>query len=193
MGTEMYLVRHGETEWNQQQRLQGQLDSPLTPHGREQAKRLGRILAARLGTHHQLPMYVSPLPRARETASIIRQYAQGPDPICEPRIQEISLGAWEGLTCSDVEARWPGLVDDYTGTAWLFRAPGGESYDQFKRRIEDWLAELTGPLIVVSHGQAGRLIRGVMLGLPTKESLVLPSPQDVVWRLSDHQIETLCL
>lgn len=193
MDTEIYLVRHGETEWNEQQRLQGRLDSPLTPCGREQAIRLGLILAARLGPHHRLPMYVSPLRRARETADIIRQYAQGPDPIYEERIQEISLGAWEGQTMVDVEARWPGLVEDYTGTAWWFRAPGGESYDQCKGRVEGWLTELTGPVIAVSHGITGRLIRGAVLGLPPQEALLLPSPQDVVWRLFNHHIEALCL
>jgi probable phosphoglycerate mutase len=103
------------------------------------------------------------------------------------------MGAWEGLTCEDVEARWPDLVDGFYDTSWWFRAPGGESYEQFKGRVEDWLAELTGPVIAVSHGITGRLIRGAVLALPAAEALVLPSPQDVVWHLFDHQIEALCL
>jgi probable phosphoglycerate mutase len=116
----------------------------------------------------------------------------GPEPIFEPRIQEISMGAWEGLTCEEVEARWPDLVDDYDAM-WWFRAPGGERYEEFKARVEDWLAELTGTAIVVSHGISGRLIRGGVLGLPAKEALLLPSPQDVVWHMVDHTIEALSL
>jgi len=190
--TEIYLVRHGETEWNQQQRLQGRLDSPLTALGREQSERLGQILAARLGADHQLPMHVSPLLRARETAIIIRRYARGPDPIFDSRIQEISMGAWEGLTCDDVEARWPDLLDG-GDNMWWFRAPGGEQYEEFKGRVENWLGALTGPVIVVSHGITGRLIRGLMLGLPATEALILPSPQDVVWHIINRKIEALSL
>jgi probable phosphoglycerate mutase len=189
---EIYLVRHGETEWNQQQRLQGRMDSPLTDLGRKQSERLGWILAAHLGTRHHLPMYVSPLPRTRQTAAIIRQYALGPEPIFEPRIQEISLGAWEGLTSEDVEARWPDLVDGYD-EMWWFRAPGGERYEEFKARVAQWLGELTTAVIAVSHGITGRLIRGAVLGLPPSQALLLPSPQDVVWHMADHKIEALSL
>src|SRR5690348_15738685 len=100
-GVEIYLLRHGETEWNKDGRLQGQRNSSLTPTGRQQAEQLGRLLAARLG-HQRLPLHVSPLDRARETASIIRQYVAGPEPIVDPRLQEMTLGQWEGLTRSEV-------------------------------------------------------------------------------------------
>jgi probable phosphoglycerate mutase len=102
----------------------------------------------------------------------------------------MSLGAWEGMTREEVESAYPDVADD---DAWWFRAPGGESYSQLKARIEEWISSLTSPVIAVSHGMAGRLIRGLLLGLPTEEALTLPSPQDVVWHLADHRIEALTL
>ena len=191
MQVEIYLLRHGETRWNTERRLQGQHDSPLAPRGREQAQLLGRILAKRLGAHHQLPMYVSPLGRTRETPAIVQQYAEGSHLIYEPRIQEMSLGAWEGLTRAEVDAGWPGVADGYGNPTWYFRAPGAESYAECKQRIDAWMRELAGPVVAVSHGVAGRLIRGLYLGLPREQILALTVPQDVVWRLADGKIEAL--
>jgi probable phosphoglycerate mutase len=193
MRVEIYLLRHGETRWNAERRLQGQHDSPLTPRGREQAQRLGKILAKHLGAHHHLPMFVSPLGRTRETAAIVQQYAESSRLIYEPRIQEMSLGAWEGLTRVEVDAGWPGVADGYGNPTWYFRAPGAESYTKCKQRIEAWMRELTAPVVAVSHGLAGRLIRGLYLALPRAQILALTVPQDVVWRLADGKIEALSL
>jgi broad specificity phosphatase PhoE len=189
-GVEIYLLRHGETEWNKDGRLQGQRNSSLTPTGRQQAEQLGRLLAARLG-HQRLPLHVSPLGRARETASIIRQYVAGPEPIVDPRLQEMTLGQWEGLTRSEVNARWNGVVGDDSNAEWWFLAPGGESYDHFIQRVTSWLADLNGPVIAVSHGITTRMIRGQYLGLSRKESLSLPVPHGVIWRLAGGAIETI--
>jgi probable phosphoglycerate mutase len=193
MQAEIYLLRHGETTWNTEGRLQGQQDAPLTLRGREQAQLLGEILAQQLGARHPLRMYVSPLGRTRETAAIVRQYAESSDVIYEPRIQEVALGAWEGLTREEIEARWPGSTDGCGEGEWYFRAPGGESYANCEQRIQGWLLEQTRPAIVVSHEVAGQLIRGLYLGLTSREALVLPAPQDVVWRLADGKIEALSL
>lgn len=187
---EIYLLRHGETEWNKEGRLQGQRNSCLTLRGREQAEQLGRTLAARLGPR-QLPLHVSSLGRARETAIIIRQYVAGPEPIVDDRLQEMTLGQWEGLTRTEVNARWNGVVGDDSNAEWWFLAPGGESYDHFKQRVSSWLSGLNGPVIAVSHGITTRLIRGEYLGLSRKESLSLPVPHGVIWRLAGGSIETI--
>lgn len=187
---EIYLLRHGETEWNREGRLQGQQNSNLTPRGREQAEQLGRTLASRLGGR-QLPLHVSPLGRARQTATIIRQFVAGPEPLVDDRLQEMTLGQWEGLTRNDVNARWNGVVGDDSNAEWWFHAPGGESYDHFKRRVSRWLAGLNGALIAVSHGITTRMIRGEYLGLSRKESLALPVPHGVIWRLAGGSIETI--
>jgi broad specificity phosphatase PhoE len=187
---EIYLLRHGETEWNKEGRLQGQHNSSLTPRGREQAERLGRILSFRLG-QQQLPLHVSPLGRALETAAIIRRYAAGSEPMVDSRLQEMTLGEWEGLTRTEVNTRWNGVVGDDSNAEWWFLAPGGESYEHFKTRVSSWLDGLNGPVIAVSHGITTRMIRGEYLGLSRKESLSLPVTHGVIWRLAGGAIETI--
>jgi probable phosphoglycerate mutase len=191
MAVEVFLLRHGETVWNTERRLQGEHDSPLTCRGREQAHLLGRILAKHLGPRHQVPMYVSPLGRTRATAVIVQQHAESSRVISEPRIKEVSLGAWEGLTRAEVDARWPGLTDGLASPEWFFRAPGAERYADFEQRIRAWLEEQNGSVIAVSHGVAGRIIRGLYLGLSREQTLALTVPQDIVWRLAGGEIAAL--
>lgn len=188
--TEIYLLRHGETEWNRDGRLQGQQNSSLTSRGRQQAEQLGRLLARLLGPQ-QLIMQVSPLGRARETAAIIRQHLPGPEPVIDPRLQEMTLGRWEGLTRKEVNERWHGVVGDDSNAEWWFLAPGGESYDRFQERVRSWLAEQSVSVIAVSHGITTRMIRGEYLGLSRHERLRLPVPHGVIWRLSRGAVETV--
>ncbi|HKT50069.1 MAG TPA: histidine phosphatase family protein [Candidatus Angelobacter sp.] len=187
---EIYLVRHGETEWNRDSRLQGQQNSSLTERGREQARKLGNLLS-RLLDHTQVPVKVSPLGRALETAAIIRQHIPGPEPIIDPRLQEMTLGAWEGLTRTEVNERCNGVVGNDSTAEWWFRAPGGESYEHFQERVRSWLAEQSGSVIAVSHGITTRMIRGEYLGLSRHERLSLPVPHGVIWRLRGGAIETI--
>lgn len=189
-GVEIYLLRHGETEWNTEGRLQGQQNSALTARGREQAHHLGRTLRTRLGPG-TLSMHVSPLGRARETAAVLREYLSSAEPVLESRLQEMTLGIWEGLTRAEVNARWNGVIGSDSNAEWWFLAPGGESYEHFRDRVRSWLAEQSGTIIAVSHGITTRMIRGEYLGLSRKERLSLPVPHGVVWRLADGAVETI--
>jgi broad specificity phosphatase PhoE len=189
-GTEIYLVRHGETEWNRDGRLQGQQNSCLTALGREQAGKLGSLLARRLD-HAPLPVQVSPLGRALETAAIIREHLPGPEPIIDSRLQEMTLGTWEGLTRKEVNERCKGVVGSDANAGWWFQAPGGESYQHFQERVRSWLAEQSGIVIAVSHGITTRMIRGEYLGLSRHERLSLPVPHGVIWRLRGGAVETI--
>lgn len=188
----MFLLRHGETEWNAARRFQGQLDSPLTRRGRDQAAEVGRTLAASLAGRSILPLHVSPLGRARETAAIVACQLSGLHPCqVEPRLQEVTTGTWDGLTHADIEAGWPGALDGATEFDWYFRSPDGEGYATAIGRVRSWLDGLDGPVIAVSHGLLGRLVRGVWLGLSRDEALALPVPQDVVWHLSASGVRPL--
>lgn len=189
-GVEIYLLRHGETEWNKEGRLQGQKDSFLTARGREQAQQLGRVLGSRFGLR-ELTMHVSPLGRARETAAILRQYLSGPEPVIDSRLQEMTLGRWEGLTRTEVNARWNGVIGGDANVEWWFLAPGGETYEHFRERVRSWLAEQKGTVIAVSHGITTRMIRGEYLGLSRKERLSLPVPHGVIWRIAEGAVETI--
>jgi len=189
-GTEIYLVRHGESERNRDGRLQGQQNSCLTALGREQAGKLGSLLARRLD-HAPLPVQVSPLGRALETAAIIREHLPGPEPIIDSRLQEMTLGTWEGLTRKEVNERCKGVVGSDANAEWWFQAPGGESYQHFQERVRSWLAEQSGIVIAVSHGITTRMIRGEYLGLSRHERLSLPVPHGVIWHLANGGVKTI--
>ena len=188
---EIYLVRHGETVWNAEGRFQGQLDSPLTHRGREQATQNGMLLARTLAGRTDFAMQTSPLGRTQETTSLIRAHLACTNPTFEPRIQEVTVGCWDGLTHTDIDAGWPGLLDGSTAFNWYFRAPDGEVYDAAVERVRSWLHEVDGSIVAVSHGLIGRLIRGAYLGLSRDDALTLPVPQDVVWLLAQGRVEAL--
>jgi len=187
--TEIYLIRHGEMEWNVQGRFQGKLDSALTATGVKQAEAIGRRLG---GMGLSCDAFVSsPLGRTRQTAAIIAERAVLPAAQYDDRLAEVSLGTWDGLTHTDIDAQWPGLLDGSTPFDWFFRSPDGESYEAAFLRAESWLRERQGVTVAVSHGLVSRLIRGAYSGLSKADALRLPVPQDVIWRLSGGRIEPI--
>lgn len=191
MSGEIYLVRHGETVWNTEGRFQGQLDSPLTRRGREQAIQNGMLLARALAGRSDFAMHISPLGRTQETAASIQTHLSCAVLTSEPRIQEVTVGCWDGLTHTDIDAGWPGLLDGTTAFDWYFRAPDGEGYDAATVRVRSWLDEVRGNVVAVSHGLIERLVRGAYLGLAQDDALTLPVPQDVVWLLAQGQVKAL--
>jgi broad specificity phosphatase PhoE len=187
------LVRHGETEWNLQRRYQGRSDSPLTERGLAQADAIGRFLGA-LPEAASARIVASPLGRVRRTAEIIRaHFPAAPQLQFDDRLRELSLGSWDGLTYSEIAAHSPGVFDRDGRHNWYFRAPDGERYDAFTARLDEWLQEQdsVSVLVVVTHGIVTRVLRGLYAGLAREAALMLPVPQDRVFRLSDGLIEEL--
>ncbi len=191
MRAEIYLIRHGETEWNRDSRIQGQRDSPLTPLGREQARRTGQLLAT-LGLAG-LPVAASPLGRVQATLAILgEQVALGPITL-DPRLSEVALGSWEGLTSTEIRAAYPALVDGVSEHGWGFRSPDGERFDAVAARVRAWLAEQHQPVIAVAHGMLGRVLRSVYTGLPADQAMAEPLRQDVVWHFHDGTMSVLAV
>lgn len=186
----IYLVRHGETVWNAAGRFQGARDSALTARGREQAAAVGRVLAATLGKGAPLVAHVSPRGRTRETATILGQHV-ALDVRDEPRLAEVSLGCWEGLTEYEIEAEYPGARAGTTAFDWYFRSPDGERLEAARERVAAWLAEVRGPALAVSHGLVGRIVRGAFLGLTDEAMLELPIPQHTVYALVDGPVRSI--
>jgi probable phosphoglycerate mutase len=187
----IFLVRHGETEWNRLGRYQGWSDSPLTALGIAQAEAVGRTLAG-LPEAAGAPIVASPLGRARRTAEIVAECLGAKDIRFDDRLREISLGSWDGFDREEVRAwsrRTFGRDDRYE---WYFRTPDGETYDGFAGRLAAWLAEAgEAPVITVCHGVVTRVLRGLYAGLPRAEALRLPVPQDRVFRLAAGAIEEI--
>jgi probable phosphoglycerate mutase len=187
----IYLCRHGQTEFNRQHRLQGQRESDLTPLGRRQAGAMGDLLHDLVARDPPAPWRIvaSPLRRARDTAGIIGARLGLPVEF-DDRLMEITVGEWEGRLRAEVQSDNPDL---FATPEWFFAAPGGETYDQVMARVSDWLAEQAPEperrLIVVSHGIAGRLLRGAYAGLTPAETLAQDVPQDALYRLSAGQLD----
>lgn len=187
------LIRHGETEWNRARRHQGRFNSPLTERGIAQARALGRLLAT-LPEAAAASIVASPQGRARRTAEIIYEELDGAGGLrIDERLREHSVGAWDGLTYSAIEALVPGVFDGEGRHEWYFRAPDSESYTALAARAGDWLGEQdeAASLIAVAHGLVSRVLRGLYAGLPRAEALILPVPQDKIFRLSGGAIEAL--
>jgi broad specificity phosphatase PhoE len=191
----MFLVLHGQTEWNRDGRVQGHSDSPLTEHGRHQALTAARILRDRNLPAGGLEIVCSPLGRTQETARIIASEL-GFDVAAireEKLLKEISLGRWEGHTNAQVHSLWP---DDMAGSDrynWFFRSPDGETYDDVSKRLRKWLEANPNHdnLVVVTHGVASRILRGLYGGLAFEDAIRLEVARDAVFQLSNGRITKL--
>ena len=180
------FLRHGETDWNVEGRLQGQQDIPLNDNGRRQARRNGEVIANAIPAVAGFDFVASPLGRARETMEIARS-AMGLDPKgyrTDERLLEITFGDWEGFTYRDLERQKPGRLAERDANKWDFLPPGGESYRMLSDRIVAWLATIERPTVVVAHGGVGRVARAHLLGLDRAASVVADFPHDRVflWR-----------
>jgi probable phosphoglycerate mutase len=189
----IYLVRHGETEFNRERRLQGHVDSPLTELGLRQAEAVGRRLGELVGRERGWRIVSSPLGRARRTAQIVARHLGADDVEIDPRLIELSWGEWDGKLRSELAAAHP---DTFGRTNWAFHAPTGETHEAMCERLMDWLSELPPEperrVIAVSHGVTGRILRGVYANLAPDEVVVTQDvPQDAVFRLADGAIERI--
>ncbi len=184
----IYLLRHGETVWNRQGRLQGHLDSPLTGRGRAQARAMGRCLRQVIGDTAGFSMMTSPLGRARQTAEEVAEVI-GYDKaaITEvPALMEHGFGIWQGELEADLARKFPEAWRAREADKWSFQVPDGESYALVALRLRGWLEEQdeSARLIVVSHGLAGRILRGLYGKDEAAQIFAMNEPQDAIFRLS---------
>lgn len=143
--TALLMVRHGQSTWNLEHRWQGQADPPLSDHGRNQAFHA----AARVGNVDAI--ISSPQIRAMETAAIMgEQIGVGPIQVVED-LRERNAGIWSGLTTNEIEATWPGWIDEgKRPEGW---EPDDTVLNRVQEAIEEIVAEFAGAtLLVVSHG-----------------------------------------
>ena len=171
----IYYIRHGETAWNAEGRLQGAQDIPLNDLGRRQAASAGIILAdlfARDGRGEQsLAFVASPLGRARSTMELVRGTLKLPphDYAIDARLREIGYGQWEGSTLVQMQALDPEVFAKRQAEKWTVPPPGGESYAQVQARVSDWYRQLTADTVAVAHGGTARALM-VALGIETAMS-----------------------
>jgi broad specificity phosphatase PhoE len=187
----IYLVRHGQTEWNRDRRLQGQGNSALTDLGRAQAKLVADLLAREVAEPKAFRLVSSPLQRARETAEAVAGRL-GLAIEYDARLAEIALGEWEGRFYREVQVECAPLLAGTTPYDWYFRAPGGESLEAMTDRIGAWLRDCGDrPTIAVGHGLSGRILRGLYAGLDREAMLSQAVPQDGIYRLERGGLDFL--
>lgn len=156
---QVLIVRHGESVWNAERRWQGWADIPLTPKGETDAAHRGSVLA-REGFRPRA-LYASDLARAARTAEIIGAHVDVPV-ITDTGFRERDIGEWSGHTTDEIEARWPGMLEQWRAGA-LPALPGGETdaqiLDRFDTAFVRALAHVgTGMLGIVTHGGVTRLV-----------------------------------
>lgn len=167
--TTIILVRHGETEWNREGRVQGQQDSALTPLGRAQAKQV----AERLAMESVEVVYSSDSGRTMATANAIASRLNLPvNP--EPRLREISVGSWEGLLIRELAERFPEEQAAWIKDRTRSRG-GGETLGQLRERgwaaVADIAAANPGCTVVaVTHGGTIQAIAGHVMSIPIEKS-----------------------
>lgn len=186
-GPRLLLLRHGETQWNRQGRLQGRKNSPLTDLGRAQARQQGEILKQIKGVE-SFDAVCSPFGRAQETARIAYG-AIGKLPRLASRVAEINAGDWEGKSFEDICRAAPDFRDEDLMRLFL-TAPNGEGFDALRARCVDFLSDLEQPTIVVSHSVTLCMFRGLLRGLSRTEIEALDRPQGAVYEVSAC-VETL--
>ena len=184
----IYFVRHGQTVWNREGRIQGHLDAPLTEIGVEQAQAAGRLLRELLAGEPSFVLLGSPLGRARRTAALVMEQIGHllAGHRIDDRLKEISWGRWQGLTRAEIAAREPLLWRVHQADIWNTPAPEGESYAALTERVRAWLEAMRHEprLVVVGHGAWGRSLRGAWLGLAPHEIMTAGEPQDAIFRLT---------
>lgn len=175
---ELYILRHGETVWNAENRMQGWLNSPLTPKGERDAARQGEIL--RGVDLAGFEFWCSPSGRAVQTAGI----ACGPlaDAVhSDVRLREIGVGDWSGRLRDELPM--PSGDDPYMSQYEM--APNGEGLAAVQARVVAFLGELKGPTVLITHGITSRVIRALVVGDSALANPTTHGGQGCVYHLKD--------
>ena len=193
MARTLYLLRHGQTRYNAELRLQGRCNSDLTARGEAQALAMGARLAELLAEPASWILYASPLGRARQTAERVCQQL-GLDKeriVWDERLVELGMGEWESRRVPELLAAHPEL--DLEEPDWYLQAPNGESFQSIQRRAQAWLQDegIAKQAIVVSHGLFGAMLRGAYADLYYITTWTQELPQDAFFKLSGGRIERI--
>ena len=178
----LLLVRHGETDWNAEERFQGQTDIPLNDTGRDQARRNGTLIADLVAGSAGWQFLASPMTRTRETMEIVRA-AIGLDRSgyqLDERLKELSFGTWERRTLAEIGRDEPEAIAARALDKWNYVPPNGESYALLGRRVAPVFQALTMPTVMVAHGGTVRVVLHCVYGVAADEVASLRIPQDRV-------------
>jgi broad specificity phosphatase PhoE len=182
---EVFLCRHGETEWNSRGSIQGHGNSDLTDLGHRQARAVAQMLSG--NEYHAL--FCSSLGRAMQTAEYISK-GIGLPIVPRRELWECGWGRWEGLNYRDLKANHPDLIKQREENMFDFRPPGGESYHDVQIRVQPLLDDIRERyqgqrVVIVAHTMINRLMAGILLDLPFEKAIKM--------RQEHHQVHHVFL
>ena len=168
----LIVVRHGETQWNVERRIQGSSDIPLNDAGLAQVAATGAALAREV--RGPVTLVTSPLQRTFETARPLAE-ALGVEIQTDARLIERAYGVWEGLTPEQRRETHP-VQHEAWSRGHEPQLEGYETHDQVAARVraaaDEWLSRAEGDLVFVTHGSSGRMLILSLLGLPQDSPLI---------------------
>ena len=187
--TTLHLIRHGQTDWNAEYRLQGQKDIPINKTGRQQALANGKALQRALVDPAKFHFVSSPLARARETMEIVRRQIGLPTHGYEvdSRIQELTFGLWESYTFEELSIDHEGDVKLRHERKWDFVPPQGESYEMLLARVLTWLPYVEQDSVVVCHGGVLRVLMHHFNGDPKDDVVRFKVPHDRIFKWDGNE------
>jgi len=177
MFTNIYLIRHGETEGAETKRYKGHIDVPLSEKGVEQIKRVAEYLSAEVqkrgsteAAYELSAIYTSDLSRAVKSAELIAE-AHGLKPIILPELRERNFGIWEGMSFDEIKEKWPDAFNSWSSNPLKFSPMGGESTIELRDRavkaFNNIVEQHNGHNVaIVSHGGINRIMLCELLGMP---------------------------
>ena len=187
MSNSIYIVRHGETKWNVENRFQGKLDSPLTAKGVRQAHASAAFFLGLNTSFSQI--YSSPIGRAQCTAKIIAEQLQGVPLQTIDILEEIFMGELEGMDRDAVRVSHEDFYRRCEKNRALTSFPEGESYFDVYLRVRPFLKQVMArkePVIIVAHEGINRVIRGIVTGKPLHESVYWRQGNDEIFELKSR-------
>lgn len=187
----IFVIRHGQTEWNLARRMQGRLDSPLTHAGMEQAHSHGELLKRLTSID---AMFVSPSGRTRETAYIINSYVRA-GVTYEEALLERDVGHWSGLSVDELEDAFPQAWRQRTEDPFNHRPPAGESLADMSERCARFLQTVldhpASNIALVTHQVMSRVLLGRLLALTPEETIRVIHPNNVFYRVEVDELRTV--
>jgi probable phosphoglycerate mutase len=185
----IYFIRHGETDWNREHRIQGHTDIPLNDTGHQQAKNISRGLKRFLGNTEIDRFIVSPLTRARQTMGYVAREFDLPESRIDiqPPMIELGFGVWEGRHFGELKSHRHYPADLEKRYHW--RPEGGESYADGYERLKQWIGRIEGPTVIVAHGAIGRCLIGLVSDVPVSSMITATTPQGYFCRLQNGMID----